>query len=334
MGNGEFRAKMGGAMTVHFLTGDDPSLLRAGVNKLLHEFVGGNDAALMVDEFDDEEYTAGAVADAAQTPPFLTDFRVVVARRIDRFTAADLAPLVNYLGDPLDSTHLILEWGSGRPPKALTDALKQLGVATVSTAAPSRPRDRGDWVAEQAAAAGVKLSRPAVALLAAHLGENASELDGILRTLVSTYGAGAAVDPDRLLPFLGDAGGVPPWDLTDAIDGRDTAKALGLLHRMAGAGGRHPLQLMAILQNHYGRLATLDGSGARSEAEVADVLGIKPGFPARKALDQSRRLGPDGTHRAVGLLADADLDLRGRTALEPLMVMEVLVARLSRLGGR
>lgn len=321
-------------MGVHFLTGDDPSLLRAAVSTLLRELVGDDDAALMVDEFDDEDYTAGAVADSAQTPPFLTDHRVVVARRIDRFAADDLAPLVNYLGDPLDTTHLLLEWGSGRPPKSLTDALKKLGVTTTSTSAPSRPRDRGEWVAEHAAASGVKLTKPAVALLAAHLGENASELDGILHTLTSAYGAGAAVGPEQLTPFLGDAGGVPPWDLTDAIDGRDTAKALGLLHRMAGPGGRHPLQLMAILQNHYGRLATLDGSGARTEAEAADALGIKPGFPARKALDQSRRLGPAGTHRAIDLLAGADLDLRGRTSLEPLVVMEVLVARLSRLGGR
>lgn len=321
-------------MSVHFLTGDDPSLLRAAVSSLLQQLVGDNDAALMVDEFDGEDYTAGAVADAAQTPPFLTDFRVVVARRIDRFSADDLAPVVAYLAEPLESTHLLLEWGSGRPPKALTESLKRLGVATQSTAAPSRPRDRSEWIAERAAASGVKLTKPAVALLAAHLGESASELDGILQTVLSTYGGRTAVDPDQLAPFLGDAGGVPPWDLTDAIDGRHTAKALGLLHRMAGPGGRHPLQLMAILQNHFGRLAALDGSGARNDAEAADILGIKPGFPARKALDQARRLGPDGTRRAIDLLAVADLDLRGRTSLEPLTVMEVLVARLSRLGGR
>jgi DNA polymerase-3 subunit delta len=38
--------------------------------------------------------------------------------------------------------------------------------------------------------------------------------------------------------------------------------------------------------------------------------------------------------RAVGLLAAADLDLRGATDLDSEMVMEVLVARLSRLSPR
>ena len=68
-----------------------------------------------------------------------------------------------------------------------------------------------------------------------------------------------------------------------------------------------------------------------SEAQAADVLGIKPGFPAKKALTQYRRLGGDGVRRAIELLAGADLDLRGRRDLGDDVVMEILVARLSRL---
>ena len=60
-------------------------------------------------------------------------------------------------------------------------------------------------------------------------------------------------------------------------------------------------------------------------------MGIKPGFPARKALDQYRRLGGDGVQRAIDLLAAADLDLRGARTGPTTLVMEVLVARLSRL---
>ena len=50
---------------------------------------------------------------------------------------------------------------------------------------------------------------------------------------------------------------------------------------------------------------------------MADVLGIKPGYPARKALGQYRRLGGSGVQRAIDLLATADLDLRGRQANSP-----------------
>jgi DNA polymerase-3 subunit delta len=64
-------------------------------------------------------------------------------------------------------------------------------------------------------------------------------------------------------------------------------------------------------------------------------MGIKPGFPARKALDQYRRLGSGGVVRAIGLLAQADLDLRGAKDWPDSLVMEVLVARLTKLvAGR
>jgi DNA polymerase-3 subunit delta len=90
--------------------------------------------------------------------------------------------------------------------------------------------------------------------------------------------------------------------------------------------------VMAILHGHYSKLARLDGADARNEGEAAAAMGIKPGFPAKKALANYRRLGGTNVKRAIDLLAAADLDLRGKTELDSELLMEVLVARLSRLG--
>ncbi len=318
-------------MSVHLLTGDDESLLRAAVSELVHELVGDGDRSLMVDEFDGEDVELRAVVDSAQTPPFLTERRVVVARDVGRFSADDVAPLVAYLADPLPSTELVLVGGGGRLPKALSDAVKKAGGTSRSTDPPSRARDRQSWVVEHAAAVGVKLAPPAAALVAERLGEDVGRLDGLIATLAATFGATRQLRTEDVEPFIGEAGGVPPWDLTDAIDAGNTATALTVLERMSGSGGRHPLQLMAILHGHYGRLARLDGVAVGSEAQAAEVLGIKPGYPAKKALTQYRRLGGDGVRRAIDLLAGADLDLRGRRDLGDDVVMEILVARLSRL---
>ena len=94
-------AMMGAAMSVHLLTGDDESILRAAVTDLVHELVGDGDRSLMVDEFDGDDVEVRAIVDSAQTPPFLTERRVVVARDVGRFSADELAPLVAYLADPL-----------------------------------------------------------------------------------------------------------------------------------------------------------------------------------------------------------------------------------------
>ena len=320
-------------MACYYLTGDDESLMLTAIGDLVKSLVGPGDRTLMVDDFDGDDYELRAVVDASQTSPFLTDKRVVVARGVGRFNADDVATLVAYLGDPLPTTDLVLVGGGGRVPKALTDALKKAGATTIDTSPPSRARERSGWFDEQIKAAGLKLDAQAVQLLATWLGEDAGRLQGILDTLHSTYGDDKTLRSADVSPFLGDAGGVPPWDLTDAIDRGDTTVSLQLLHRMMRAGERHPLQVMSILHGHYSKLLSLDGSGARDEASAAAAMGIKPGFPAKKAFDQYRKLGGGAVTRAVGLLAQADLDLRGAKEWPEELVMEVLVARLSRLAG-
>jgi DNA polymerase III subunit delta len=124
---------------------------------------------------------------------------------------------------------------------------------------------------------------------------------------------------------------VPPWDFTDAIDAGNTTKALTLLGRMMHGGGRHPLQIMAIVHSHYANIAKLDGADARSEQDAMAATGIKSRSRPRR---RSRTTGASARRRrgeAIELLAQADLDLRGAKDLDPELVMEVLVARLSKL---
>lgn len=319
-------------MGVHLLTGDDESMLRGAVIELVDSLVGDGDRTMMVDEFDGSEYEIQQVADAAQTPPFLTDRRVVLARGVGRFSAGDVGPLTGYLADPLDSTDLVLVGGGGTIPKSLVDAVKAAGGQVRSTSVAVRGRERLLWVRSRAEAKGVTLDDRAVARLVDWLGEGSGALDGVLDTIAAVHTGRARVTAEEIEPLLGDAGGVPPWDLTDAIDSADTARALSLLHRMVNGGGRHPLQVMAILHQHVAKMARLDGSGATDQDSAAAVLGTKSSFPAKKALEGARRLGTDDLRRAIGLLATADSDLRGGTGLDELAVMEVLVARLARLG--
>lgn len=320
-------------MTVHLISGDDAALVSSTLTDLVHRLVGNEDRSLMVDDFDADDYLLADAVDAAQTPPFLTERRVVVARDISRFNAEEIAALTRYLEDPLDTTDLVLVAGGGRLPKGVSDAVKAAGGEVHSTAVPSNKKERGLWMEQHVAETGMHLDAAALTLVRDWLGEDAGRLAGLLDTLESTYGKSRTLKVADVTPFLGEAGSVPPWDLTDAIDRGDTTTALSLLHRMMRAGERHPLQIMSILHNHYGRLLRLDGAEVRDENVAAALLGVKPGFAVKKAMELSRRLGSTSVQRAIALLAQADLDLRGHRDWSESLVMEVLVARLSRLGG-
>jgi DNA polymerase-3 subunit delta len=331
---------------VHLVKGDDPVLVGDTVRRIVAELVGDGDRALMVEELDESRYLGddGAhispLVDAAQTPPFLTDRRVVVGRHLARFTTAEsVAPLVAYLDDPLPTTSLVLVWDKGPKftgrssvPKSLTDALTRAGALTHTTDVPGTAKGRDAWFRDQLAEAAVHLDARAQKLLGEHLGEDVSRLGAILGTLESTFGPGARLGADDLAPFLGQSGGVPPWELTDAIAAGDLATALDRLHRMLGGGERHALQILATLQRHVAGLLALDGAQVRSREDAAQLLGMAP-FPAEKLLKLARRLGSERIAEQFLLVADADLDLKGAQEWPDHLVLEVLVARLARLSA-
>jgi DNA polymerase III delta subunit len=151
----------------------------------------------------------------------------------------------------------------------------------------------------------------------------------VLATLAAAYGEGASVTADELEPFLGATGAVPEWDLTDAIALGDAARALDVLHRLIGPGGRAAPAVVFTLQRHYLRLLRLDGAGVRTKEDAASVLSIGP-YPAGKLLTSCSSLGSERIRQAVEWIARADADVKGQSALETLTVLEILVARLAR----
>jgi len=131
----------------------------------------------------------------------------------------------------------------------------------------------------------VNVDHEAAVKITDRLGDDVARVDGLARTLQTIYGT-AQLNFTHVEPYLGDAGDVPEWDLTDAIDGGDATKAIVVARRMLDSKGRAGLQIVNILQRHYLRMAKLEGSGVRSADEAGALLGVK-GFPATKALQMS-----------------------------------------------
>ena len=312
----------------YLVRGEDSVLVAEAVRRLVRQLVGDADLGLVVEEVAGGDDSAGPrAAEAARTPPFLSDRRVVVVRDAEDLGTEGAEALVTYLEDPLPTTALVL---AGRSvPQRLANRVKKVGHVV---AAGPEARERKAWTATRFKDAAVHLDREAAGLVAGHLGEDLSRLDGLLRLLEAAYGPGARLGVEEVEPFLGEAGGVAPWELTDAIDRGDVDGALHQLHRLLDGGGRHPLQLLATLHTHYTHLLRLDGAGLADGGAAASALGVHP-FRAGKLLEQSRRLGHRGVSQAIALLARADLDLKGARDLSNRLVLEVLVARLSRLSG-
>jgi DNA polymerase-3 subunit delta len=322
--------------SAYLITGDDASLISEALSKLIETLCG--DSFVPVEEHSaegDESTDIGPVLEALVTPPFLADRRIVVLRGANKLESGQASQLADRLKDPIDGNIcvLVVSAGEDRATKAVAASLSKVvkAVGEVIDASPGQGRQRSDWLMSRIRESGVKLDAAATKSIVEHLGEDVARLGPILEMLESAYGEGGKIGIDELLPFLGDTGTVPPWDLTDALDKGKGDLAVAALHRMMDAGARHPLAILSTLHRHYGGMLRLDGAEVRSGDEAASILKMSP-YPAKKILEQSRRLGHERIVRAIELIADADANLRGFMGWPGVLVMEVLVARLAQLG--
>jgi DNA polymerase-3 subunit delta len=342
-------------VSVYLVKGTDPMLRDRVVDDLVRELLDGEDRTLALEEFtvpgraasgdeapapggaEAREEVVAAILNAASSPPFMTARRVIVVHEAGALTAADAEPIVRFLADPLDSSVLVLVAGGGTLPPGLT---KQLKASKVEERAPDSEKTQ-DVLADAVRAANLKLRPDAAKVVAAHLGQDAGRVAAFVEVLAAAYPDGAQLSEDDVAPYLGDAGAIPSYQLTNAIEEGDSARALQVLHRLLTVSSpqqpkpMHPLQIMGTLNNYYRRMLRCDDPAIATVDDAIAALGGRiSSFPARKLMDQARALGIDGIREAFDHLYQADLDLKGARGIPEDAVMDVLVVRLARLSAR
>jgi DNA polymerase-3 subunit delta len=261
----------------------------------------------------------------------------VAVRDAQQLSAADADALAGWMKNPTPATVLVIGVVGAKSHRLVKAAGEVIEVNVGS-----RVADRVAFVKEKMAQYRVTIDASTAQQVAERVGDDVARVDALARTLAAIFGS-SPLNFAKLEPYLGDAGDVPAWDLTDAIDAGDATLAIKVARRMLDSRSRAGLQLIAVLQRHYLNMTRLEGSGATTKEEAAAILGGNP-FPAGKALTNARRLGPARLATAVHWLSEADLALKGAVSyggrdvvndqdLTELTVLEVLVARLARLSN-
>ena len=118
-------------MSLHLIDASDAVLIGEAVTAAVDELVGDGDRGLMLEILERarlpqrrRRLRPAPLIDAARTPPFLTDRRVVVGRHVSRFSRKDdYGPLVDDASSELLDTHRPrARVGKGVEPKGEQDA--------------------------------------------------------------------------------------------------------------------------------------------------------------------------------------------------------------------
>ena len=191
------------------------------------------------------EAGAEGIVRAAETLPWGTPRRLVVARGVEALGAKQAEPLVAYLRAPNPATVLALPVSQ---PLASSHWLRSAVPAAAAVEIPELAgRALAGWLRSRASAEGLELADDAAQLLVAMVGDDPAALVGEMGKAALAGGPeNRRVGTAEVRAVVGEHRSHEVFELTRAIERRDGAAALLLLERLLAAG-EEPLRILAIL---------------------------------------------------------------------------------------
>ncbi len=251
---------------------------------------------------------------------FAVERRLVVVEQVERWKAADVKAVQEYLRKPAPTSVLALLGEDLKRDSALAKAVAKAGEVLVYDL-PTRGRkaDLPKWVEQQFRERGIVIDHDAARALVELAGDNADELTTEVDKL-STWAAGERIgerEVAELVPARADA---PPFDLTDAWGRRDVAAVLAASERIVERSGDSPrdvfLRIAGLVTNHVTRVRECQALDAEGVPPTAGADRLKRNrFYVQKLYEQARNYSEEELGDAVIRLARLDLALKGGSKL-------------------
>ena len=200
---------------------DRPKVARA-VRRLRSRV--GEDATevLSADEANGEDVVAASNALGL----FAVERRLVVVEDVERWKAADLKALSDYLARPAPTTVLALVGSEVKRDSALAKAVAKAGEVLVYDLPKGRGKkaDLPRWVEGQLRERGVLVEAEAARAIVELVGDNTDELATEIDKL-ATWADGQRIGESEVAELVPARAEVPPFDLTDSWGRRDVPAA-------------------------------------------------------------------------------------------------------------
>lgn len=312
---------------LHLFLGEEDLLVEEGVRALIDRLLPPQDRALNLDVVDAATAPAAEITVRLDTLPFFGARRVVLVRHLDELPADDLRVLEEYLARGLPPAVAIFTARALDRRGRLFRSFQKQG--TIHPCDPPPPREAPAWVSRAASALGKRMGPQAAGTLVALAGTHLRTLALEVEKLAAYVGDRPEITAEDVEAVASRLGETSVFALTDAIGERDPRRALQALEALLQT--EHPLAVLALIAAHYRRLARAVAAGARSEAELAEAIGVHP-YAARKLHGAARRYRAEDFAEIFAQLEEADRAIKSTG--RPELALEMLVVRLCRGPAR
>jgi DNA polymerase-3 subunit delta len=308
----------------YLIHGDDHGAVaerRAGLRALAES---GEGDASSVELLEGEAGTPAGVAQALAAMTLAIGRRVILVEGIERWRQDEvekhLTPAMSAMPPETTLALFAREEARAKAPTAVHEAVKRAGGQVVAQAT-VKPWELAKWAREQGTRLGVALDAAAAKALVGQVGERQQRLLRELEKLAlegASSASGDAARPVSAEEIDSRAAHSAEWRayaLADALVGSDTGEATQLYLHLRGQGERLSGLIYLMAQRLRDALAiALRLQAGESVGEVKRGLRM-PARAAERFVADVARTDPDRLRRALGALADLELDSRGGAPL-------------------
>jgi len=280
-----------------------------------------------VTQLECSEIEVGAITDAL-APSLFGEDRILVLREIQEL-AQDLQDEVSeFCNNPDPTVELVLWHKGGVKGKALLDKIKKLKPEMIAVDAIKKDGEKAQFVHDEFARAGRKVTVDAVQALVDSLGSDLRELSGAASQLASDVASGKTIGVEDVEKFQQGRVETTGFDVADAtLDGKTDLALITL--RQALVTGVDPVLITSALASSIRTLAKVSGSNKGVKSfELASSLGLPP-WQIDKARRQLQGWTPATLSYAVVTLAEADAQIKGAAA-DPGYALERAILEIAR----
>ena len=264
----------------------------------------------------------------AVAPSLFADKRVVVIKDVQD-VISDVQEEIESLFDQIDTNvHLIFIHKGGVKGKGLLDKIKKLKPELITCEPMKKASDKEEFVREEFARHGRKISSTAVTALVDATGSDTRELAAACSQISFDTNAGKPViDEDDIAVYYQGRIEATGFDVADAtLSGNPTAALVAL--RSALSSGTDPIMIVSALTSSIRTLAKVSGAPRNANAfQLAGSLGLAP-WQIDKARRQLSKWSPALIAFSVQELARADVAIKGAEA-DPLYALERSVVSIA-----
>lgn len=322
--------RKGAILPVYLFYGEEEYLIREAADLIFQRVVEPSTRDFNFNVVYCRESSAHDIVGACQTLPFMAEKRLVVARDIDAFKPPDIDVILQYLKAPSPTTCLVMISGLRKyDKKAVVSAVEAAGGGVTAFYA----LQEGEileriyaWAGER----GLSMGRDAAQFVVQVVGNDLQKIYSEVEKVEIYVKGGKGITLDDVKRVVGDFREYTPFDLSDAVAGKDIPKALLILNRLLHEG-EQPVGLLGSIAWSLRRLLKAKGMEAEGRGfdEIKKRLSVLWLHSASFKKQMSRFTAAELRH-AFELLASTDAALKSGGGMDGGLILQRMILRLCR----